>query len=76
MRFAHDFILDTNSSAVSARVSDVWPTSGGPSLERYTLFNLSTVYVFFLFLLPWQCGAIYVIKLFTVRIDGVGSLDS
>ncbi len=61
-----DLIVDVSSSTAGPNVttvSQVWPSGLGTDYEEeYTLANLPTLYVFFVFFVPFLCVGLYILK--------------
>jgi len=53
-----------NGSAIA--IDDAWP-EGAEDYDYYSMTNLATMYVFFLFVVPFQFGAIFILKRNLVR---------
>ncbi len=61
-----DAIVDVVSSDQGAirvvRLSEVWPQSSDDYSSEYTVTSLATLYVFFIFFVPFLCAGLYVLK--------------
>jgi hypothetical protein len=61
INYKSNMVVDHNDTD-ETRVADTWSEDQGSTYARYTLFSLTSYYVFFLVFVPAQCLVVYMVK--------------